>query len=161
MRRAAVWAFALVVLAGCTRSQEHYAVGPYPNFWYRQNRECPKTEYAGDLQVVNEKGKVIGYLRHERITLAGERDARDTWYVLDARFERVGMIGDKGGTFRFVADGSDWNYEKIGDMTPDAGARALLHASGAVTLIPATATPQPPAEAPKPLQPKPKEGGGS
>lgn len=154
MRRAVCWALALVAVAGCTRSQEHYAVGPYPNLWYRRPVACTRTEFAADLQVIGEEGRPIGYLRHEEITLAETRDARDQWYVLDDRFQTVGLVTDKGGTYRFTMDGNEIDWVRIGDQTPDQAAKTLLRYQGRVTLIPATATPAPPAAAPK-APPKP------
>lgn len=159
MCRSLSWAFVLVVAAGCTRDQERYAVGPYPNLYYRQPSARTQTGFAGDLQVIGEEGKPIGYLRHETITLAEERYPRDQWFVLDARFQTIGLVTDKGATYRFTENLPEYDWEKIGDLTPDLAAKKLLRYQGKVTLIPATATPQPPAAAPKP-QPK-KEGEGS
>ncbi len=164
MRRSVAWAFVLLVAVGCTRNQEKYAVGPYPQLSYRMPKACTQMEFAGDLQVIGQDGRPIGYLRHEEITLAEERYPRDQWFVLDARFRTIGMVTDKGGTYRFTLDGNEYDWVKIGDYTPDLAAKALLRYQGKVVLIPGAAVPQAPAEAPKPQpQPGPKpegEGGG-
>ncbi|MEK7867180.1 MAG: hypothetical protein AAB434_10895 [Planctomycetota bacterium] len=160
MRRSVAWAFVLVVVVGCTRSQEHYAVGPYPHLSYRMPKACTSTQFAGDMQVIGEEGKAIGYLRHETITLREERYPRDQWFVLDARFATIGMVTDKGGTYRFTQDGPEYDWVKVGDYTPDLAAKALLRYQGKVALIPATATPVVPGSAPTPPTLPKKEGEG-
>lgn len=159
MCRSLPWAVVLFVAAGCTRSQERYAVGPYPNLYYRQPNACTQVTFAGDLQVIGEEGRPIGYLRHETITLAEQRYPRDQWYVLNSRFETIGLVTDNGATYRFTLDAPEYDWVKIGDYTPDLAAKALLGYQGKVTLIPATASPRPPAEAPK-VPPK-KKGDGA
>lgn len=160
MRRSVSWAFVLVVVAGCTRSQEHYAVGPYPNLYYRQPKACTRTEFAGDLQVIGAEGRPIGYLRHETITLAEERYPRDQWYVLDARFRTIGMVTDKGGTYRFTQDGPEYDWVKLGDYTPDLAAKVLLRYQGKVDLISGSARVSSPDDKPTPPTLPKKEGEG-
>ncbi|GEM_PF-5928555 len=160
MRQSVAWAFVLVVAAGCTRSQEHYAVGPYPHLSYRLPKACTQMEFAGDLQVIGEQGRPIGYLRHETITLAEERYPRDQWFVLDAHFETIGMVTNKGGTYRFTLDGPVYDWVKVGDFTPDMAAKALLRYHGKVVLVPATAQLSTPGAAPTPPTLPKKEGEG-
>lgn len=160
MRLSVSWAFVLIAVAGCTRSQEHYAVGPYPHLSYRMPKACTQTEFAGDLQVIGEDGRAIGYLRHETITLAEERYPRDQWFVLDERFRTIGLVTDKGGTYRFTLEAPEYDWVKVGDFTPDLAAKSLLRYKGKVVLIPGSATPSRPDDKPTPPTLPKKEGEG-
>jgi hypothetical protein len=115
MIRLWIGAVAVVVLAGCGwhdfRSEEYQRYYAQPaSVSEHSSLERKKIVYWAKDPKQKER---IGFLERYEVTLAGSREPKEYWIILDSRgIEKLGYINDIGEFFRYQANGT---MTKIGE----------------------------------------------